>query len=179
MKKYLIAAAFVFAAAVAAAAQTTVKTASSAAGLGKPVAGSSEEMNIRAYIELLRTDLKNSKTQIMGAVLDLDAADAARFWPIYKDFEAEYAKLGDQILALVKNYVEHYREMTEAVADAIGSQVLDIEQQRNALKKRYFERVKGALGAITATRFLQVENQLERIVDLQIAAQLPIPSSER
>ena len=37
--------------------------------------------------------------------------------------------------------------------------------------------MKQALGAITAARFVQVENQLLEIIDLQIAANLPIAGS--
>ena len=155
-------------------AQTTAKAASKPAGLGKPEAASNEETNIRAYIELLRTDVKKSKAQIMGEVMQLDADQATKFWPIYKEFEAEFGATGDQIVALVKTYAQNYDKMTDAVAEQLGNQVLSIEEQRNALKKKYFDRLKGDLGAMTATRFLQVENQLERIVDLQVAAQLPV-----
>jgi len=154
-------------------AQTTAKRNSKAAGLGKQEAESNEEVNIRAYIELLRADLRNAKSQIIGEVLRLDAGQASKFWPIYKEFETEYAALGDRIVSLVKNYVEHYESLTDEVADQLGSEVLSIEQQRNVLKKKYYDRMKEALGGITAARFLHVENQLERIVDLQITAQLP------
>jgi len=174
MKRTVIAAICTLLAAAALQSQAPVKPASNATGLGKPAAVSSEDINIRAYIELLRTDLKKSKSQILGEVMQLDASQATKFWPIYKEFESEYATLGDQILAAVKTYVDHYESMTDAVAEQLGNQVLSIEQQRNVLKKKYYDRVKNDLGAITATRFLHVENQLERIVDLQIAAQLPV-----
>ena len=137
---------------------------------------SHEDLNIRAYIELLRTDLKKSASQIMAEVMQLDADEATKFWPIYKEFQAEYTALGDQIVGLIKNYAEHYDSMNDTVADQLANQVLSIEQKRNGLKKKYYDRLKGALGAITAARFLQVENQLERLIDLQVAAQLPIVS---
>jgi hypothetical protein len=154
-------------------AQTPPGAAAKPAGLGRAEATSNEEVNIRAYIELLRTDVKKSKSQILGEVMQLDAGQATRFWPIYKDFETRYSALGDQVVALVRNYAEHYDGMTDAVADQLANQVLSIEQQRNVLKKEFYDRFKQGLGAITATRFLQVENQLERLMDLQIAAQLP------
>ena len=137
---------------------------------------SGEEMNIRAYMELLRTDVKKSKAQIMGEVMQLDADQAQKFWPIYKEFETELAKLGDQVVAAIRSYAENYGKLTDATADQLAGKVLTIEQQRNTLKKKYYDRMKSSLGGITAMRFLQVENQLERLVDLQIAAQLPIAS---
>ena len=174
MQKHLIAGTCALWAAMAAQSQTPARTESKPAGLGKADAASNEEVNIRAYIELLRTDLKKSKSQILGEVMQLDTDEATRFWPVYKEFETEYAALGEGIVAVLRKYADTYRNMTDSVADELANRVLSFEQQRNALKKKYYDRVKGGLGAMTAMRFLQVENQLERIVDLQIAAQLPV-----
>ena len=110
----------------------------------------------------------------MGAVMQLNADDSAKFWPIYKDFETDYTAIGDQIVGLVRKYVDSYDQMTDDIADQLANQMLSIELQRNELKKKYFDRLKGSLGAITAARFLQVENQLEKLMDLQIASQLPV-----
>ena len=110
---------------------------------------SGEEMNIRAYMELLRTDVKKSKAQIMGEVMQLDADQAQKFWPIYKEFETELAKLGDQVVAAIRSYAENYGKLTDATADQLAGKVLTIEQQRNTLKKKYYDRMKSSLGGIT------------------------------
>jgi hypothetical protein len=41
-----------------------------------------------------------------------------------------------------------------------------------------YDRIKQAIGAITAARFAQVENQLLLIIDLQIASSLPVVGQE-
>ena len=133
-----------------------------------------QELNIEAYIAFLRSDLRKSRAQIMSDVMDLDANQAAAFWPIYKDFEAKYTKIGDEIIALVTNYSEHYDSLTNETADQLATQLLNIEQKRNELKREYYGKFKNAVDAITAARFLQVENQLEKLIDLQIASQLPV-----
>ncbi len=51
---------------------------------------------------------------------------------------------------------------------------LDLEARRQAVKAKYYDRVKTALSPRTALRFLQVEHQLLLIIDLQISAALPI-----
>jgi len=137
-------------------------------------AASNQDLNIRAYIELLRSDVNKSKVQVMGQVMRLDPEQAAKFWPIYKDYQAEASKIGDNVVGLVKDYAARYDDMTDAAADNLASRELALEQERTALKKQYYERVKAALGAIHAARFLQVENQLERIIDLQVSSQLPV-----
>jgi len=155
-------------------AQTSDKPVVKPAGLGKIDVESNQDVNIRAYIQLLRSDVKKQLSQIMTQVMRLDADQAAKFWPVYQEFETQRAVIGDQIVGLLRNYAENYNAMTPAVADQLALQLLSIEQQRNDLKKRYYERVKTELDAITAARFLQVENQLENLLDLQMAAQLPV-----
>jgi hypothetical protein len=141
-----------------------------------------QEKNFRAYIELLRSDVKKNRAQIVGLVLRLDAEDAAKFWPIYTEFEAEYTEFNYGVLALILNYAANYNDMTPPVADQLATKLLDLEQQRNDLKRRYYQKFKAALDPITAARFLQVENQIERILDLQISSELPVieaPQSSR
>ena len=142
----------------------------------QPETLSTEERNIQAYIQFLRADLRKGRTQIMSDVMSLDATQAAAFWPIYKDFETAYTKIGDDIVALVKTYSENYDNLTNDVADQLATKLLDIEQNRNELKRVYYGKFKTALDPITATRFLQVENQLEKLMDLQISSQLPVAS---
>lgn len=140
----------------------------------QPGTASNQELNLEAYTKLLRSDLRKSKSQIIGEVMQFDSGQAAAFWPIYKQFEAERSKIGDRTVALIKKYSDNYDQMTNEVADQMAVELLSIEQQRNDLRKRYYQKFKQALDAITAARFLQVENQIERIIDLQIASQLPV-----
>jgi len=151
----------------------SVKSTTASNPANAPAATSNEEVNIRAYVQLLRTDLSKARTQVVSDVMQFDAEQAAAFWPIYKDFQGDLDKVGDQIVGLIKDYVLNYDTMTNAKADQLANKLLDIEQQRNELKRKYYEKFKSALDPITAARFLQVENQIEKILDLQIAAQLP------
>lgn len=132
------------------------------------------DLNLRAYIELLRSDVRKENAAVIGEVMQFDAADAAKFWPIYKEYEIELTRGGDEKLALIKKYADHYQNMTDAVADELARSALRLELERHDLKAKYYELLKQALGAITATRFLQVENQLLLLLDLQVAASLPV-----
>ena len=64
--------------------------------------------------------------------------------------------------------------LTDEVADRLARSALDLEARRQALKAKYYERVRSALKPRTALRFLQVEHQLLLLIDLQISAALPI-----
>ena len=132
------------------------------------------ETNLRAYTELLRSDLRSQKVAIITDVMQFTEAEDAKFWPVYREYEAELAKVNDDRIALIKEYAGSYEKMTDAIADRLAHGALDLEARRQALKVKYYDRFKAALSAKTAARFLQVENQILLILDLQIAASLPI-----
>lgn len=134
----------------------------------------SQEHNIRAYIELLRADLRSKKVQIITEVMNLDDKDAAIFWPIYREYDLEFSKLGDEKLAIIQDYAKNYLAMTNEKADQLAQRVLALDESRQELRRKYYDKLKQALSPIVAARFTQVENQIEMLVDLQIASSLPI-----
>lgn len=133
-----------------------------------------QEKNVQSYIDLLRRDVRQQKAEIMGAVMVLSASDAAKFWPIYTEYDMELTKLNDQRTENIKEYAHNYDQMTDDKADDLVQKSLAYQQQRAELLAKTYGRVKEALGGITAARFAQVEHQLLLIIDLQIASQLPI-----
>ena len=47
----------------------------------------SAKQNLAEDIKLLRKDVRTEKSKIMGAAMGLDADQAKKFWPIYKDYD--------------------------------------------------------------------------------------------
>jgi hypothetical protein len=139
-----------------------------------PAATESQETNIRAYVELLRVDVKTKKTAIFTEIIQFNELQAAKFWPIYNAYDTELQKLNDQKLAGIQEYAKNFGSMTDEKADELAMLALELENKRNDLKKTYYEKVREQLGGIVAARFLQIENQLLMVIDLQIAASLPI-----
>jgi hypothetical protein len=136
-----------------------------------------EEMNIQEYIALLRKDVRAEKAKLLGTVMQFDAEDAAKFWPIYRDYDAELSKLNDLRVANIREYAKSYTTMTDDKADELIKNGMAYQKQRGELLAKYYERVKQELGAITAARFVQVEHQLLTIIDLKIASSLPVVGS--
>ena len=55
----------------------------------QPAALSNEDLNLRAYMELLRSDVLKEKTNLMSQVMQLEPDQAAKFWPLYNEYDAE------------------------------------------------------------------------------------------
>ena len=137
-------------------------------------ATNAENKNVKAYIDLLRENVRQEKAEIMGSVMVLSASDAAKFWPIYEEYDSELTKLNDQRVENIKEYARTYNQMTDEKADELVQKALTYQKQRSDLLANTYDKVKQALGAVTAARFAQIENQLLDIIDLQISSSLPI-----
>ena len=134
----------------------------------------SKEQNIRAYVELLRADLKAKKVEVITEVMRFDEQQATAFWPIYREYDVELSALGDEKLAIIQDYARDYLSMTDEKADHLARRVMELDENRQELRKKYYEKFKKALNAVLAVRFFQVENQILMLLDLQIASGLPI-----
>ena len=139
-----------------------------------PAEQQTKTLNLSAYVELLRSDLRTQKIAVITEVMGFTDAEDAAFWPIYREYDAEMAKLGDERVALIAEYAANYASLNDAVADRLARKALDLEVRRQAVKARCYDRVQKALSPRTALRFLQVEHQLLLLIDLQMSAALPV-----
>lgn len=170
----LLATLFALAILFAAPCQAQTKTQSSGSKPAASAEQDTQKKNLQAYISLLRSNVRQQKAEIMGSVMALSAADAAKFWPIYSEYDAELTKLNDQRVENIKEYARSYDQMTDEKADELVQKAVAYQRQRAELVAKTYDRVKQALGGITAARFAQVEHQLLLIIDLQIDSSLPI-----
>ena len=141
----------------------------------KPLsADEGRESNLRMYVELLRSDVRAQAVAIITEVMAFSEEEDAKFWPVYRDFERDLGRLNDERLGLIKQYADNYSQMTDAVADKLARGALDLEGKRHELKVKYYDRFRSVLTPKMAAKFLQVENQILLLLDLQIAASLPV-----
>ena len=133
----------------------------------------SRELNFREYTALLRADIKSQRTAIITQLMEFNEDEAAGFWPIFKQYDAELAKIGDSRLNLIEDYAQHFDNLTNEKADELMAKAFGLEAERAMLKKRYFDKMKTAISATQAAKFFQIENQMQYLIDLQISALLP------
>jgi hypothetical protein len=125
-------------------------------------------------IALLRSDVQAQRTDIVGHTMQLSDADAKNFWPLYKEYSAKEQAIGDQRVSAIKDYASQYDAMNDAQADGLVVRMMKFDQARTQLRTDYYPKFKKAIGAKQAAKFLQVDNRLNLLVDLQIANAVPI-----
>jgi len=133
-----------------------------------------QKANLEAYGTLLHENVADQKEQVVALVLGLNEADAAKFWPIYSQYEAELDKLNGTAAASIDDYVKNAGHLSEQQADQLVHNQTQVQSQRPALLAKYYGQVKEALGPETAARFYEAESQLLSLSDLQRSSKLPV-----
>ena len=124
-------------------------------------------------IALLRQDLKSGKKQLIASNLQLTDAEATKFWPVYDQYTAEQSKLGDEKVALIKEYAKGFGTITDEQAISLTNRALKLEQDYNALRQKYVPIINKALPGVKTATFFQMDRRVSALIDLQLAAELP------
>jgi hypothetical protein len=142
--------------------------------MGQTSAPAPAQTGIDSDIALLRADLQTAKTAIITDTMQFTDDQAKVFWPLYREYSTKQQAIGDQRIALIKDYANQYTTMTDDQADALEGRLVKFEEARAKLAESYYPKFKKALGAKQAVKFYQVENRLRLVGDLQIASAVPI-----
>jgi hypothetical protein len=138
------------------------------------IATTSFAQDVNSFIELLRSDLTTEKKAIITEVMDFSEEEAAVFWPEYRNYELDLAKLGDQRVVLIKDYADNLNTMTDDKAQKLINKAFDFREDRLKLQKEYFNKFSKMLLPAKAAKWVQLENQMMLLIDLQIASELPL-----
>jgi len=161
-----------------AAVAVTMLSAVLAAAQTAPAKAPADPAKVRADIdkavEAMRKDARAGKAEILGKTMALDSTQAAAFWPIYKQYEAEAKTLGDERLAIIQDLAEHFDSLDDVKAKGLLERQVAYEDKRLALTKKYKDELLKVLPAKTVARFLQVDSRLNKLVDLTIASEIPL-----
>lgn len=132
-----------------------------------------QDTSTAAAIELLRSDVKARRTELLTEALKLTDAQSKVFWPLYHQYEAELSKLADQRVQIIRDFAVHYDSMTDAKALELAGRVLDLEDRRLKLRRDQIGILSKSLPGKIVARFLQVDTYLSRAVDMSISAEMP------
>jgi hypothetical protein len=128
---------------------------------------------IAAIIDMIRSDVSTQKKSVINHVMQLSEADAKVFWPIYEQYQMESSKIGNETAALIKEYVEGFETMTDSKAESLMTRNFDLRKRALALRFKYYEKASKALSPIKAAKFMQIDNQLVTMLELQLSSNLP------
>jgi hypothetical protein len=121
----------------------------------------------------LRVDIAAQKTQVMATGLLLSGPDEKAFMPVYQQYQMELGQLTDSRQGLIKQFVKEYKTLNNAQAKELMDRVFEFHEQRLNLLRKYATEMQKNLPMTLVAKFVQLEMQLQRLMDLQINIDLP------
>jgi len=143
-----------------------------AAASGGP--GGESQASIDKDVALLRQDLRGQKKQLIAANLTLTADEATKFWPVYDQYAAELAKIGDQKYALIKEYAQNFGSLTDDQALSLVKRSLAQDEAVTALRTKYVPLFNKVVPGKKMATFFQLDRRVSLLMDLQLASEIPL-----
>jgi len=133
--------------------------------------------DVDSLIALLRSDLAADKMAIMTAAMELDEAEANVFWPEYRNYQNDLAKLGDAYVEIIKDYAAHWESLTDEKALDLTERAFKYKADRLKLQQSYFKKFCKLVPPVKAARWAQLENKLGLLIETQVAAEIPLAAA--
>ena len=140
-------------------------------------ASAAPAQDMDSYIELLRSDIKTEKMAMITEVMQFTEEEASVFWPAYREYQFELEKIGDEYLAVIKDYAKNYETLTDEKANDLVERGMETRKDRLDLQKDYFKKFSKLIAPVRAARWAQLENQIGLLVELQVVSEIPFALS--
>ena len=136
----------------------------------EPAAGQTLEQ----YIKIMRGELTARRDSALQAVMQLDATEAKKFKPLKDGYDAELKKLADRRIELTKEFAKVNEKLTPEKALEFSKAFFTLEDERNTLRRKTFDKMAAEVSPIVAVQFMQLQRQFELMADLKAATLTPL-----
>jgi len=130
--------------------------------------------NAKDDTELLISQIQTDKRAVVLAALELTDAQVAAFTPIYDKYQADMKLQYQNGADLLNKFAANFGSMTDDAAKDIMKDWFKLRDNRNAIMKKYAKQMGRALPAAKVLQWVQVENKLNALLDVQAASVVPV-----
>jgi hypothetical protein len=135
---------------------------------------SSESADMDAAIETERQVTEAERQMIVAQNLQLTDTQSSEFWPKYREYRADVAKLNDRYIGLIKKYAANYETLSDKEALVLVKDALKLEADRTKLQQKYVSRFDKIVGGKNTARYLQIEGRLDAVITLKARSSIPL-----
>ena len=125
-------------------------------------------------LQLLRSDVQADKNKIIADTMQFTDGESTAFWPVYRDYARDLQVIGDDRVQVIKDYAQNYDSLDDNKAKDMVQRMINIEDRTLNLREDYWPKFMKALGAKRAAKFYQVDNRITLLINIQLAANIPL-----
>ena len=125
-------------------------------------------------IQLLNADLHHEKHAIVLTNMEMTEEQLALFEPIYAEYTATFEPYWQERLTHIDDLADARDSMSDETALALIERLSDLEKRNIAIRDEYASEMLDVLPAPVVARWVQLERRLVKLMELQVANQIPL-----
>ena len=106
--------------------------------------------------------IKAQKVAFITEKLDLSIDEAAKFWPVYNEFEAKKDKIRSEDLRSIKMQMRENPNMSEKEADALLEKLMKAENDMHAAKLKLIKDLKTIIPSDKIIKLKAAEDEFNK-----------------
>lgn len=126
------------------------------------IASYSQPGKFKEKLQQKKEQVKSMKIAYITSELDLTPDEAAKFWPLYNDFEEKQREIRQE---KIKNYMDRSQssdKLTEKEAATLINQMETAEEDLHQLRKKFITNLKGVLPATKILKLKKAEDEFSK-----------------
>ena len=133
-----------------------------------------DDGDMTSEVALTRAAIQVRRQALVTAVMDLEGKEADAFWPLYREYRQEMAKVGDRFVKVLDTYLKSYENLTDDQAKKILDEYLSIERARHSVKSKYVGKFNKVIPPKKVARFFQIDNKMDAVINAELAQTIPL-----
>jgi Spy/CpxP family protein refolding chaperone len=121
-----------------------------------------------------RDDLQAASADIVAKGITLSSEQAAKFWPLFQQYQDEQKATIDAQLKATQKYADSLDKLTDADALAYVGALLDRDQKIHDLRIKWLKKFQSVVPAGTAARVIQIDRRLGIVAQVKLAQKIPL-----
>lgn len=123
-----------------------------------------------------RAMVQAGRAELIRSELRFTDEEAAAFWPIYENYQADTSAIGDRYAALLTDYVDRYHrgDLNDEYAIGLLDEFFGIKRELLDVQASYVSKFMAVLPALKVAQFVQLENKIRAEIDSQLAIAIPL-----
>jgi Spy/CpxP family protein refolding chaperone len=127
-------------------------------------------------MEILMQKVKADKKLLVASNMDLTDAEAKAFWPLYEEYQKELEKINHTLGNTIKEYADAFNKgpVENNTAKKLINEAMSSQESEVKLRRTYAEKVSKVLPWSKTARYIQIENKVRAIVNIELAKAIPL-----
>jgi Spy/CpxP family protein refolding chaperone len=144
----------------------------SASAADAPAAATPEDND--KVMAQFRDDLQAASADIVAKGITLSADQAAKFWPLFQQYQDEQKVTIDAQLKATQKYADSLGSLTDAVSLEYVGALLARDQQIHDLRVKWLKKFQTVVTPGTAARVIQIDRRLGLVAQIKLSQKIPL-----